>query len=151
MKYRLLESGSVMEKLKIILLSFIGAIGGIIAELLGGWTDDMKTLGILMLVDIIMGLLIATIWQKSGKSITGALNSISMWKGLCRKGVTLLIVLVAHQLDIVLGANYIRTAVIIAFIANEVISVVENAGIMGVPIPSVITKAIEILKKKEGN
>jgi phage-related holin len=41
--------------------------------------------------------------------------------------------------------------VIIAFIINELISIVENAGIMGVPIPTVITKAIEVLKKKEGD
>jgi toxin secretion/phage lysis holin len=143
-----------MEKintLKLWLITIFGAIGAFIAQLLGGWTSDMQTLGILMVVDIVMGFAIAAFWKKSGKSITGALNSISMWKGLCRKGVSLLIVLVAHQLDNVMGTEYIRTAVIIAFIVNELISIVENAGIMGVPIPSVITKAIEVLKKKEGD
>jgi toxin secretion/phage lysis holin len=143
-----------MEKVNIIKLWFItvfGAIGAFIAQLLGGWTNDMQTLGVLMVVDIVMGFAIAAFWKKSGKSITGALNSISMWKGLCRKGVSLLIVLVAHQLDTTMGTEYIRSAVIIAFIVNELISIVENAGIMGVPIPSVITKAIEVLKKKEGD
>ena len=48
------------------------------------------------------------------------------------------------------GTTYIRDAVCIAFIANEVISLVENAGLMGVPIPNVITNAIDVLKKKEG-
>ena len=65
-----------------------------------------------------------------------------------RKGVTLLVVLVAHRLDILIGTDYIRTAVIIAFCANELISIVENLGIMGVPLPTVITKAIEILQNK---
>jgi toxin secretion/phage lysis holin len=143
-----------MEKISTLKLWFItvfGAMGAFIAQLLGGWTSDMQTLGILMVVDIVMGFAIAAFWKKSGKSITGALNSISMWKGLCRKGVSLLIVLVAHQLDNVMGSEYIRSAVIIAFIINELISIVENAGIMGVPIPTVITKAIEVLKKKEGD
>ena len=44
--------------------------------------------------------------------------------------------------------NFIRDAVVIAFIANETISIIENAGLMGVPIPSVIVKAIEVLKKQ---
>jgi toxin secretion/phage lysis holin len=143
-----------MEKISIIKLWFItifGAIGAFVAQLLGGWTSDMQTLGILMVVDIVMGFAIAAFWKKSGKSITGALNSVSMWKGLCRKGVSLLIILVAHQLDITMGTEYIRSAVIIAFIVNELISIVENAGIMGVPIPTVVTRAIEVLKKKEGD
>ncbi|MDF2907139.1 MAG: toxin secretion/phage lysis holin [Herbinix sp.] len=143
-----------MEKVNVIKLWFItvfGTFGAFIAQLLGGWTNDMQTLGVLMAVDVVMGFAIAAFWKKSGKSITGALNSISMWKGLCRKGVSLLIVLVAHQLDTTMGTEYIRSAVIIAFIVNELISIVENAGIMGVPIPSVITRAIEVLKKKEGD
>lgn len=137
-----------MDKFKTLFIGIIGAIGSFIAQLLGGWTADMQTLLILMGTDIIMGFLLAAIWKKSGKSETGAVNSISMWKGLCRKGGSLLIVLVAHQLDIVIGVEYIRTAVIIAFIADETISIIENAGLMGVPIPTVITNAIEVLKNK---
>jgi toxin secretion/phage lysis holin len=58
-----------------------------------------------------------------------------------------LIVLVACRLDLVMGSNFIRDAVVIAFIANETISIIENAGLMGVPIPSVIVKAIDVLTK----
>lgn len=90
----------------------------------------------------------AGVFHNSGKSDSGALESRAGWKGLCRKGVTLLIVLVAAQLDRVIGTTFVRDAVIIAFIANETISIVENAGLMGVPIPSAITKAIEVLKNK---
>ena len=78
----------------------------------------------------------------------GALESRAGWKGLCRKGVTLLIVLVGRRLDMAMGSNFIRDAVVIAFIANETISIIENAGLMGLPIPAVIIKAIEVLKKK---
>ncbi|MBE7024013.1 MAG: phage holin family protein, partial [Ruminococcaceae bacterium] len=79
----------------------------------------------------------------------GNLNSRAGWKGLCKKCVTLLFVLIAHRLDVSLGTEYIRTATIIGFIANEVISIVENAGLMGLPLPKVITKAIDILKKED--
>ena len=56
--------------------------------------------------------------------------------------------LVGCRLDVVMGSNFIRDAVVIAFIANETLSIIENAGLMGLPIPAVITKAIEVLKKK---
>ena len=60
----------------------------------------------------------------------------------------LLIVLVACHLDTVMGSNFIRDATVIAFIANETLSIIENAGLMGVPIPKALTGAIEILKQK---
>ena len=138
-----------MNDIKLVVLSAFGVIGGTIASLLGGWSEDLATLLIVIGIDIVMGFLISAVWKKSTKSVTGTLSSLSMWKGLCRKGVTLLIVLVAHRLDLSLGTDYIRTAVIIAFIVNELVSIVENAGIMGIPIPKVIIKAIDVLKQKE--
>lgn len=140
-----------MEKantVKATMLTVAGAIGSFITNLFGGWTSDMQTLLIFMGIDIVMGLLIAAFWKKSEKSETGTLNSTSMAKGLIRKGVYLLIILVAYRLDLAMGVEYIRTAVIIAFIVNEVISIIENAGIMGVPIPSVIRKAIDVLRQR---
>ena len=126
----------------------IGIVGSFVASLFGGWDSALTTLLIFMGVDYITGLIVAGVFHNSGKSKTGALESRAGWKGLCRKGVTLLIVLVGCRLDLVMGSNFIRDAVVIAFIANETISIVENAGLMGVPIPSVIVKAIEVLKKK---
>lgn len=140
-----------MEKINAVkgfIILVVGGMGSMITNLFGGWTEDLNTLLLFMCVDFVMGLMIAGIWKKSGKSETGALNSISAWKGLIRKGVSLLVVLVAYRLDVTLGINYIKTAVIIAFIANELISITENAGIMGVPLPPVITKAIDVLKSK---
>lgn len=126
----------------------IGIVGGWIASMLGGWDSALATLLIFMAVDYVTGLIVAGVFHRSQKSESGALESRAGWKGLCRKGATLLVVLVAYRLDIVIGSDYIRNAVIIAFIANETISIVENAGLMGVPIPAIITKAIEVLKEK---
>lgn len=126
----------------------IGIVGSTIASFFGGFDAALITLLIFMDVDYATGLIVAGVFHKSEKTENGALESRAGWKGLCRKGVSLLVVLVACRLDMIMGSNFIRDATVIAFIANETISIIENAGLMGVPIPSVITKAIEVLKKK---
>ena len=125
----------------------VGVVGGFIASLFGGWDAALTTLLIFMGVDYITGLIVAGVFHRSQKSTDGALESRAGWKGLCRKGTTLLVVLVACRLDLVTGSTFIRDTAIIAFIANETISIIENAGLMGVPIPAVVAKAIDILKK----
>ncbi len=101
-----------------------------------------------MAVDYITGLVVAGVFHASPKSQTGALESRAGWKGLIRKGETLLIVLVACRLDAVMATSFVRDAVIIGFIANETISIIENAGLMGLPIPAALTKAVDILKQR---
>lgn len=125
-----------------------GAVGGFIASAFGGFDAAMITLLIFMTADYITGLLVAGVFHASPKSETGALESKAGFKGLVRKGMMLLFVLIACRLDMILGVNYIRDAVCIAFIVNELISIVENGGLMGVPIPEPIMDAIEVLKKK---
>ena len=131
-----------------VLYSLVGVVGGFIAMAFGGWSEALITLIVFMSVDYITGLAVAGIFKKSKKSENGALESRAGFKGLCRKGVALLIVLVAVRLDIIMHTTYIKDAVIIAFIANEAISIIENAGLMGIPIPSVIAKAIDVLKNE---
>ena len=126
----------------------IGVVGSVIASLFGGWDAALVTLVIFMAIDYVTGLLVAGVFHNSGTTENGALESRAGWKGLCRKCITLLMVLVATRLDLVTGTNFIRDAVVIAFIANETISIVENAGLMGINIPPAITSAIEVLKKK---
>lgn len=140
----------MINEMKMFFCSLVGVVGSFIASLFGGWSEDMVTLIIFMAVDFITGLAVAY-FGKSTKSETGSLNSKAGWKGLIKKGIILLTVLVAHRLDIALGSEYIRTAVIIGFISNEVISIVENAGLIGVPLPRALTEAIEILKHKDGD
>lgn len=133
-----------------VLYSLVGVVGGFVAMAFGGWSDALITLIIFMSVDYITGLAVAGIFKKSKKSENGALESRAGFKGLCRKGVALLIVLIATRLDIMMNTTYIRDAVVIAFVANEGISIIENAGLMGVPIPSVVKRAIDVLKEKDG-
>ena len=138
-------------KLQGTICTGIGIIGAFIASLYGGWTQGMTTLLMFMAIDYIMGLLVAGVWHKSKKTEDGCLESRAGWKGLVRKGVTMLIVLVAARLDMTIGTTMIRDTAVIGFIANEGISIIENAGLMGVPLPKVITNALEVLRKESEN
>lgn len=133
---------------KNILISIVGIIGSAIASAFGGWTTGLTTLVIFMAIDYITGLIVAGVFHKSTKTETGTLESRAGFKGLCRKGAMLLVVLVGYRLDLAVGTAYIKDAVIIAFIANEAISIIENAGLMGVPMNDTIKSAIDVLQKK---
>lgn len=126
----------------------VGILGSFIASLFGGWTASLTTLLIFMAIDYVTGLVVAGVFHNSPKTETGTLESRAGWKGLMRKTMILLFVLIGYRLDVAVGVSYIKDAVCIAFMANELLSIVENAGLMGLPIPAVITNAIDILKKK---
>lgn len=134
--------------MKSFICTALGAIGAGIAAAFGGWSAALTTLIIFMAIDYLSGLILAGVFHRSSKTESGALESKASWKGLCRKGLTLLIVVVASRLDVMLGTTFVKDAVCIAYICNEALSILENAGLMGVPIPKAVKNAIEILKKK---
>lgn len=134
---------------KNILAIFIGIIGATVTTLFGGWSAGLTTLIFFMAIDYISGLLVAGVFKTSPKSETGALSSKVGYRGLCKKGMILLFVLIAYRLDLLIGTDYIRDAAIIGFCVNELISIVENAGLMGIPLPPILIKAIDVLVNRE--
>ena len=126
----------------------IGIVGSMIASLIGGCDAPMQALIICMIVDYISGIVVAGVFHASKKSENGALKSSSGLKGLCRKCMILFIIVIMAQVGKVANIDYLRNAAIIGFIANEIISIVENAGLMGVPLPKIVYKAIDILTEK---
>lgn len=137
--------------MKNTICTIIGVVGGVIANAFGGWDSALTTLCILMLADYISGVIVAGVFHKSSKTESGSLKSWEGFKGLCKKGMILLIVLIGHRLDLAVGTNAIREGVIFGFMANECLSVIENAGLMGIPLPAVITNAVDVLTNKSGN
>lgn len=135
--------------MKEYLCTAIGVIGGAVSALVGGWSEGMAVLITAMAIDYITGLMVAGIFHASPKSESGSLESRAGWKGLCRKFVTLMIVVLAHGLDDVLNISYVKDAMIIGFVSNETISIIENAGLMGIPMPPVINRAIDLLTTKQ--
>ena len=94
------------------------------------------------------GIMLPVVFKKSPKSENGTLESRAGFKGLCKKGMVLFYVLIGVRLDFLLGTSYIRDAVCIGFIVNELLSIVENAGLMGIPMPESMAKVIDVLKKE---
>lgn len=134
--------------MKNVICAIFGIVGGFIANAFGGWSAALTTLLIFMGVDYLSGLILAGVFHASPKSEDGTLESYAGWKGLVRKGMTLMIVLIGARLDLLIGVNYIRDAMVIAFCVNELLSIIENMGLMGVPMPEILTNAIEMLKSK---
>lgn len=127
----------------------VGVFGGFIAALLGGWDSALATLIIFMAIDFVTGV-IAAAMGKSKHSRSGKLSSKAGWVGLAKKFCILLMVVVAVRMDILIGTTYIRDATCIGFCVNELLSIVENASLMGIPFPDAIKKAIDVLQKKAG-
>lgn len=125
-----------------------GMLGAALAAAFGGWDAAMTALMVCISVDYISGSIVALVFHASRKSETGTYNSAYGLKGLCKKGLMLLFVLVAVQIDQLLGSDYVRDAVCIGFSANEILSIIENLGLAGIPMPQAIVKALEQLQNK---
>lgn len=135
--------------MKSAICTAFGAVGTFIAAALGGWDTAIIALLVFMAIDYVTGWIVAVVFKKSHKTETGGYSSAIGLKGLCKKGMVLLLVVMANLLDKQTGGNYIRDAVCIAFMANEAMSILENAGLMGIPIPAPLKKALDVLNTKQ--
>ena len=115
--------------------------GACASYLFGGWSQLLGILLAFVVIDYIAGV--------SASAIEGKLSSNVGRKGIAKKVLIFVIVAVAHLVDVALGdGNFFRDATIFFYLANETISILENSGRIGLPIPEVLQKAIEILKGK---
>ena len=126
----------------------LGFLGSAFCWVFGGWDAAMTALVICMSVDYISGSLVALVFHNSRKSETGSYNSAYGLKGLCKKCMMLLFVVVAVQADNLTGGDFVRDAVCIGFCTNEILSIVENLGLAGIPMPQAVVKALEQLQDK---
>lgn len=126
-----------------------GFLGSFIVMAFGGWSEGLTTLFIFMVIDYLTGLICAGVFKKSKKTDTGALSSKVGWEGIARKVFTVLFIMVAYRADLLLGTNFLMNMFVIAFIIQEVMSITENAGLMGVPLPEAVKKMLDLLNAKE--
>ena len=125
-----------------------GLVGAAAAWAFGGWDAALAALLVCIGVDYVSGSIVALVFHKSSKTETGSYNSAYGIKGLFKKGLMLLFVLVAVQIDRLLGTDYVRDAVCIGCCAYEILAIVENLGLAGIPMPQAVTKALEQLQNK---
>ncbi|MBQ9269949.1 MAG: phage holin family protein [Oscillospiraceae bacterium] len=135
--------------MKQIICTYAGVLGGLLASALGGWDGALAALLGFMAVDYVTGLLVAGVFHRSDKTSSGTLSSKAGFRGLVKKGVMLMMVLVGVRLDVFLGLTFFRDSVIIAFLTNELISILENAALMGIPVPNALQKALDLLRQEE--
>ena len=128
----------------------LAACGGAIAGMLGGWDPLLRVLVTLMAADYVTGLLVA-VMGKSAKTEYGGLSSKVGAMGLARKGLMLVVVLVAAMMDSVMGTGsaMCRDAACWFYIANEGISILENVGLAGAPYPAKLKQLLG-QKQEEG-
>lgn len=120
---------------------------GALAGLWGGLPVLTQTMALFMAADYITGLICAA-KGLSRKSESGTLSSKAGFEGLLKKGVMLLVVLIAYQLDQALGSAVLHNAVVCFYIANEGISIMENSALLGVPWPDKLQDALEMIGSK---
>ena len=128
---------------KDLICGLSGTVLGAVAQAFGGWDTSLATLLVFMALDA------AGIYHKSNKTKSGALESNASFKGLCRKGAILVLVLIGARLDLLLGVHYVRDSVCIAFLLSEGISILENVCLMGVVPPQILRKALALLQEQE--
>nr|AAS68354.1 holin-like protein [Bacillus thuringiensis serovar galleriae] len=136
----------MLENEAVLVKTFLATFGGFCGYFFGGWDVLLKILVTMVSVDYITGMIAA--------GYNGKLKSKIGFKGIAKKIVLFLLVGVATQLDMVLGSNSaIREATIFFFVGNELLSISENAGRIGIPLPQPLINAVETLggKSKQNN
>lgn len=133
-----------------IFVTVFASLGGILGFMVGGVDTTVRVFLIVMALDYFTGIMVAGVFHNSSKTNTGSLSSSVGWKGLVKKIISFICVILAYQIDTILETEVVREGVLFAFIANETVSILENAGLMGIPFPDIITNAIDVLKKGKG-
>lgn len=121
-----------------------GLVGAVVAFTFGGWSQLLSIFLVVILIDYITGVLAAI------KDGTGLNSKIGFW-GITRKVLMFIVILLAHQMDILLGQDLgvVKSGAIYFYMANELISITENYGRLGLPLPKKVTRIIKILKNKD--
>lgn len=127
----------------------LGTASGVLVGLLGGWDIMLRVLCAFMVLDYLTGLIVG-ITGHSRKTETGKLDSGVGLTGILKKLLMLMIVVMAVYLDMLIGhGSVLRSMVIMFFVANEGLSILENVGLMGVRLPEKLTDALEKLHEEE--
>lgn len=132
-----------------VFYSIMTAIGAMCACFFGGVDTLFIVLCAFIVIDYTSGLVVAFVFKNSTKTNSGGASSSVCFHGLCKKVFTLILVGVANMLDMALGTDFVRGGVIVAFISSETISIIENAGLMGIKIPQALQEALDMLSGRK--
>lgn len=133
-----------MDNMVDVLRIAAAGIGGIATYIWGPWDALIIALVAMVTIDYITGIIKA--------AMQGKLSSLVGFKGLLKKVAIFLLVAVGVMVDKIIPATNetVRSAVIFFYIANEGLSILENAGELGLPLPAALKKSLEKMRDKEG-
>ena len=125
------------------------SVSAVLGYLLGGCDGMVQTLALVMIIDYILGLVVAGVFKNSPKTANGAIETRTGLKGLFRKLAVILLVMVVARLERAIGGNvFCRNTVITFFVVNEVLSIIENIGLMGVKYPQWLKNSLEVMLRQ---
>lgn len=123
-------------------IGLIGAVlAGVLCNMLGGWDVWLKALVLFVVLDYISGVLAAATEKR--------LNSEIGYKGIIKKVFIFVLVAIAFQVDVLVRSEIIRIAVIGFYLGTEGLSILENAGKAGLPLPEPLRQALIQLRGEE--
>lgn len=134
-----------MKKIALTIGYYIACI---FIAVVGEWTPSLTTLCVVMALDYATACILAVVWKKSPKTNTGGLSSSVAIKGVFKKVGYFIVIIIAHRLDLLFNTDVTKSSVICFLISGECLSVIENLGTMGVPIPKFLKDCVEVLKNK---
>jgi toxin secretion/phage lysis holin len=121
--------------------SVAGGLGAFVTYAFGGWTELMSFFLLAVMIDIVTGLLASV---KEGSGISSAVG----FDGLAKKVFMLIAIMLAHRVDVLMGTSFIMDGAIYCYLANELVSITENYGRMGLPLPDALKRVISVLKDR---
>jgi toxin secretion/phage lysis holin len=129
----------LLERLDIVYKTGAAAIGAVVGFLFGGWSEALMLLLSLVGIDYLTGFL--------ASAAEGKLSSRVGFRGIPKKIMIFVMVAVGHLVDTAIGTNHMfRDAAIFFYCANELVSILENAGRMGIPVPERLQQTIDVLR-----
>lgn len=135
-------------ELKHVFAFLTGLLSTFVIHYLGGWDFALQTLVLFIVIDYITGMYVAGVLQNSPKTKSGGLSSKTGFHGIVKKIMILVFVAIMYRLDLFFGIDYLRNGTIVAYCVNELISIIENAGLMGVEVPDIVKKGIDLLNRE---
>lgn len=125
-------------------------IGGGLSYMLGGWDSGTSALLVMIGIDFVLGIIVAS-QNKSTKTKSGGLSSNAMFLGLVKKACEILVIWIMVIIEPVIGVNFLRDAAVTAYLATELLSILENMSLLGVPGLDLIKKVLDLLQSKKDN
>jgi toxin secretion/phage lysis holin len=132
-----------VRNLNNVFKTIVAGVGAVLGYLYGGWSALLGILLAFIIIDYITGVI--------ASALEGRLSSQVGFKGIAKKVMIFVIVAVSHLADKAMGLDSVlMSAAIFFYLANELLSILENSGRIGLPVPSILQKAIALLKEKGG-